>query len=45
MEAKIKALLGEHAFAIAAMQYQLEEVTKERDALKAKYEPKPEAAA
>ena len=34
MDAKIKLILGEQAFAIAALQFQLETVTKERDDLK-----------
>jgi hypothetical protein len=35
MEAKLKALLGEHAFAIAALQYQLDQANAEVASLKA----------
>lgn len=36
MEQKLKTMLGEQMFALAAMQTQLEMLTKERDELKAK---------
>jgi uncharacterized protein YoxC len=34
MENKVKALLGEYAFTVAALQHQIETLTKENDELK-----------